>query len=55
MNRLQKTVKIVIMQQAVENNVEYDNKNPAGVKKPMRHEWLERFLDADRLKTGWQY
>ena len=34
---------------AVENNAEYDNKNQPE-KEPMGHEWLERFLDADRLE-----
>lgn len=34
---------------AVENNVEYDNKNQPE-EEPMGHEWLERFLDADRLE-----
>ena len=34
---------------AVENNEEYDNKNQLE-EEPMGHEWLERFLDADRLE-----
>lgn len=34
---------------AVENNAEYDNKSQPE-KEPMGHEWLERFLDADRLE-----
>ena len=34
---------------AVENNAEYDNKNQPE-EEPMGHEWLERFLDADRLE-----
>ncbi len=34
---------------AVENSAEYDNKNQPE-KEPMGHEWLERFLDADRLE-----
>ena len=34
---------------AVENNAEYDNKNQLE-EEPMGHEWLERFLDADRLE-----
>ena len=34
---------------AVENNAEYDNKNQPE-EEPMGHEWLEHFLDADRLE-----
>lgn len=34
---------------SVENNAEYDNKSQPE-KEPMGHEWLERFLDADRLE-----
>ena len=34
---------------AVENNAEYDNKSQPE-KEPMGHEWLEHFLDADRLE-----
>ena len=49
MNRLQKTVKIVDMQQLLKNNAEYDNKNQPE-EEPMGHEWLEHFLDADRLE-----
>lgn len=34
---------------AVENNAEYDNKNQPE-EEAMGHEWLEHFLDADRLE-----
>ena len=34
---------------AVGDNAEYDNKNQPE-EEPMGHEWLERFLDADRLE-----
>lgn len=34
---------------AVENNAEYDNKNQPE-EEPMGHEWLEHFLDAERLE-----